>query len=205
MPGNDTETVTTDYLPLEEMNDSQREKRRQILDASLHLLESHDPAEVSVRDVSVTSGIALATIYRFFRSKDHLLASAMLQWEGGLAGSGEPESGTAEERLIAVVRRGTRAYLGRPHMLALMIMVATTRDPYALEVGAELRLQIRAILVPLLDEFGELDAILLSEVVQAVWLDTLIHWYAGRRSMTDSLDQMERAIRVATAGLRILR
>lgn len=187
------------------MNDSQREKRRQILDASLHLLESHDPAEVSVRDVSVTSGIALATIYRFFRSKDHLLASAMLQWEGGLAGSGEPESGTAEERLIAVVRRGTRAYLGRPHMLALMIMVATTRDPYALEVGAELRLQIRAILVPLLDEFGELDAILLSEVVQAVWLDTLIHWYAGRRSMTDSLDQMERAIRVATAGLRILR
>ena len=199
----DTGTVTTDYLPLEAMNDGQRQKRRQILDATLHLLESRHPAEVSVRDVAVASGIALATIYRFFRSKDHLLASAMLHWEGRLAEwDGPVEAENAEDRLISVVRRGTRAYLGKPHMLALMIMVATTRDPYALEIGAELRLQIRSILLRQLEEFGESDAVLLTEIVQATWLDMLIHWYAGRRSMTDGLDQIERAVRVATAGMR---
>lgn len=200
--------MTADFVHPDVMTAGQREKRQLLLEATLRLLESSHPEAIGVKDVATESGIALATLYRFFHSKDHLMAAAMLFWEGRLGSTriselnsdGLPAS--TEERVIEVLRRASRSYLGRPHMLALLIAVATTRDPYAMELGAELRLEIRTVLVRQMMEFEESQAHLFSEVIQALWFDMLVHWHAGRVSMTDGLDQASRAIMVFARGLR---
>lgn len=202
--------VAYEYVPLESMTPSQLEKRRQVLSAVIRLLEEHHPERLSVKMVAEESGVALGTIYRFFTTKDHLLASVLLHWESPLVEATEAVSvpapsnlGEAEEWIMGVVRRGTRAYQQNPNMLALLVNSATTLDPYASEVMAEVRLATRRALVSRLGAPSE-HTLAYSETVQAIWFDFLVHWHVGRRSVAEGLEQMAHAVSLLSAGVREL-
>lgn len=55
------------------------ERTRRILDAAVHLAESGGFAAVRLRDVAQTSGVALGTVYKRFRSKEDLLVGVLSQ------------------------------------------------------------------------------------------------------------------------------
>ena len=54
---------------------SQAARRQRVLVAALELGADGGYDAVQMRDVATTAGVALGTIYRYFSSKDHLLAA----------------------------------------------------------------------------------------------------------------------------------
>ncbi len=60
--------------------DEQQERRRRLIDAAFELGAEGGYEAVQMREVAATANVALATIYRYFSSKDHLLAAAMTEW-----------------------------------------------------------------------------------------------------------------------------
>ena len=88
-----------------------------------------------MRDVASRSGVALGTVYRYFSSKERLLAAALEDWQkrltrrvlaaGGSAGEG-PLPG-----VLDYLRRAQRAFHRNPRMTALMLQAMTSTDPEA--------------------------------------------------------------------------
>ena len=64
----------------------QRDRRQRVIDAAFELGAERGYDAVQMRDVAATANVALATIYRYFSSKDHLLAAAMTEWTARLQG-----------------------------------------------------------------------------------------------------------------------
>ena len=66
------------------MTRSQQARRDRVIQAALELAEEGGYDAVQMRDVATTASVALGTIYRYFTSKDHLLAAALVEWSGDL-------------------------------------------------------------------------------------------------------------------------
>jgi AcrR family transcriptional regulator len=63
---------------------SQAARRERVVSAALSLAAEGGYDAVQMRDVAVRASVALGTIYRYFTSKDHLLAAACVGWVGDL-------------------------------------------------------------------------------------------------------------------------
>src|SRR5262249_46234218 len=59
---------------------AQVERRQRIITAATELLEEHELEAIQMRDIADRAGVALATVYRYFSSKDHLYAAAIVEW-----------------------------------------------------------------------------------------------------------------------------
>src|SRR3954462_14618402 len=92
---------------------AQRERRDRIVRGAIALLEAGEYDAIQMRDVAQEAGVALATLYRYFTSKEHLYAAALLEWAGDFASKGRPRSGagadTDEARVRALMRRAVRS------------------------------------------------------------------------------------------------
>ena len=61
-----------------ELKESEREYRRKIiLEAAVSLFSSHSFYEIGMRDIAEEAGISPASIYRYFSSRDHILAEIL--------------------------------------------------------------------------------------------------------------------------------
>src|ERR1044071_1903988 len=90
----------------------QQERRDRIVRAAVALLERGEYDAIQMRDVAREAGVALATIYRYFTSKEHLYAAALVEWASGFPTPGRAASTDAasyEERVRAVMRRAIGA------------------------------------------------------------------------------------------------
>src|SRR5215813_7718082 len=77
MPAGPAPTVVPDPATLPA---GQQERRERIVQAAITLLERGEYDAIQMRDVAQEAGVALATIYRYFTSKEHLYAAAILEW-----------------------------------------------------------------------------------------------------------------------------
>src|SRR5262249_62140274 len=68
----------------------QQERRRRIVQAAIDLLEQGEYEAIQMRDVAQAAGVALATIYRYFTSKEHLYPPALLEWAPDFPAPGRP-------------------------------------------------------------------------------------------------------------------
>ena len=62
------------------MTPRQRERRTRVLVAVHELVEEGRVRDLQVKEIAERSGVSLAAIYRYFSSKEHLLAEALLDW-----------------------------------------------------------------------------------------------------------------------------
>jgi TetR/AcrR family transcriptional regulator, cholesterol catabolism regulator len=68
-------------VPLTDMTSRQLIRRAKIIEAVIELIADVGAEAVQMRDVAKRSGVALATVYRYFNSKDYLLAAALEDWQ----------------------------------------------------------------------------------------------------------------------------
>ena len=97
----------------------QQDRRRRLIDAAFELGAEGGYDAVQMRDVAVTANVALATIYRYFSSKDDLLAAAMTEWTGRLksrVAQSPPRGRTAAERMSDVLHRACTAMERQPKL-----------------------------------------------------------------------------------------
>jgi AcrR family transcriptional regulator len=170
----------------DEMTPAQLERRRRLLHAVVDLVADGYDDEMQMKDIADRAGVALGTVYRYFASKEHLIAAALVEWAGGLesrpARAPSLESPPAD-RLSAALRRALRAYQRQPAMARLLVLVAHSTDSYA---SAEYRGMGPVVYDALGRSVPDLDDDTRNRVltvVGAVWYHCLVEWVNGRMTI----------------------
>ncbi len=200
MPPQATDTMTA----------AQLDRRRRVLDAVIELVAAGRLDDMGMKDVAERSGVALGTIYRYFSSRDHLAAAALLEWaraldgrqpaaSAGTAGAGA-NGGTMADRLVAILHRAVRAYQRQPNFARLLMLAATSTDPFASECYAQMGGSVYDTLGTALADLDPADRRRVLDVVGAVWYQAMIEWVNDRKTIAQVYEAVESASRLVLAG-----
>lgn len=173
----------------ERSTNSQRERRRRILDSTLSLATKGGYEAVQMRAVAEKADVAVGTLYRYFPSKVHLLVSALAREFHRLDQRTErssPPGDSAQERMKIVVEMITKSMTREPNLTEAMTRAFLFADA---SVSAEVeqvgyymdRILARAIAK------GEPNDVQLSiaRVISDVWMSNLVSWLTRRASPAD--------------------
>src|SRR5438445_5471537 len=137
---------------------------------------------VQMRDVAATAQVALGTIYRYFASKDHLLAATLVEWIADLQRrlAQRPARGeTPADRVTEVVRRAWRAVERHPKLTAALITAVSAPDPAITECQRQIaQTMIEAMSEAMGDVPDDLKAGA-CRVLSHVWFSALLGWVNG--------------------------
>src|SRR5262249_31075054 len=77
----------------------QQERRDTIVRAAICILEQGGEYDaIQMRDIASEAGVALGTVYRYFSSKEHLYAAALLAWAAtSPTGEAKRAAGSSDE------------------------------------------------------------------------------------------------------------
>lgn len=189
----------------EALTPKQEERRQRVIRAARKLAASGGYDAVQMRDVATEADVALGTIYRYFSSKDALLAAAMAEWtaelETRLARTPPAESSPAD-RLVDVLRRATESMERQPRLSAALVRALSSADDGVAAGSREVNDRIAAIGADIL---SHLDADTREDVLAVlghVWYSALVGWVNGRTSIETVGDELERAARLLLDGQR---
>lgn len=182
-----------------ELSAEQQERRRRLIDAAFELGAEGGYEAVQMRDVSVTANVALATIYRYFSSKDDLLAAAMTEWTGRLRGrvaQSPPRGATAADQMVDVLHRACKAMERQPKLSEALVRALSSADAGVRASGAEVQRQIASMGDGILVDLSEEVRADILAALGHVWYSTLVSWANGRRDFPSVMTELERAARV---------
>ena len=179
---------------------SQAERRRRVIGAAVDLGAGGGYDAVQMRDLSARSDVALGTIYRYYSSKDHVLAEALVEWVEDLEGqiARRPPSGaTTADRMVDILRRATRAMEREPTLSEAVITALAAADPKVIEcqrvVGTTMaRIQDRAF--P--DDFDGETRGGIVRMLGWIWYAALVGWVNGWSGIGKVGDELELAARL---------
>src|ERR1700744_2806373 len=113
---------------------AQQARRQRVVDAAMTLGLDGGYEAVQMRDVAAVADVAMGTVYRYFTSKDHLLAAPLVHWleqlEARLAQHPTPRDTTAD-RGLDVLDRALRSMARQPKLVAAVFTSLSSRDPGA--------------------------------------------------------------------------
>ena len=168
----DLETEAVSLTP------SQAARRERVLRTALELGATGGYDAVQMRDVASSAGVALGTIYRYFESKDHLLAAAMVEWVADLerrVGQRPPKGDSVAERVMDVLARATRAMEREPRLSEAVVTALMSPDKGAAACQQAVAGSMTRILAPALG--SDFDPALRADMTR-----TLGHvWFSARR------------------------
>ncbi len=182
---------------------SQLRRLRRIVDAASELAEKGGFEGVRLRDVAEASGVALGTLYRYFRSKEDILVFVLAEELDALEKSlaQRPAKGdTPRERAGAVFHLTTRALTSRPPFAQAVLRAVASGEPETTVKVAAFHLRIGKLILDALrgdadpDENPRLTQI--AEILQQVWFASLVGWTGGIRTPEDVLQQVDEAARL---------
>lgn len=194
---------------------SQLRRLRRIVDAAVELAEKGGFEAVRPRDVADLSGVALGTLYKYFRSKEDLLLYALYERIEQLEATSlqhEPAGATDLERVTIFFRLATAGFTREPHFARAVVRAMAGGDPdMAVKIaGTQLRL-IRLIVAALRKARPELEPPLDASVdytrersiglaLLNVWFASLVGWSAGLHPTETVIEHVQAAARLMLEG-----
>jgi TetR/AcrR family transcriptional regulator, cholesterol catabolism regulator len=170
------------------LSSRQAARRQAVVDAALRLLSEREYEQIAVREVAEQAGVALATLYHYFPSKEHLFSEALVQWAGTLRSdvTRRPLGGTTPaRRLEEALLRSARAFERHPRLARLVNQLEISSDPFARDVLARLDAITTEVYLGLLSDLPHDDAVRVVRVTDAVLDASLRAWSCGRVTMRD--------------------
>ena len=165
------------------LSPEQAARRSAVVDAAGTLAREGGYAAVTMQSVAERSGVARATLYRYFASKDHLLAEVVLAWGADLSTElqSRPLRATAAaERVAEVLLHVLAAAEAEPHLTSAVLAAATSADPEAVRAGQELGAVMQRYLDVALGENAGPERGELAQLVGHVLFSALVHMTSGR-------------------------
>jgi TetR/AcrR family transcriptional regulator, cholesterol catabolism regulator len=175
----------------------QQERRQRILSAANTLLEDGDYDAIQMRDIAGQAEVALATIYRYFTSKEHLYAAALLEWAADFRGRGRPSAPGAEAdeaRLRRLMRRAVRSFERSPQMVRVITVLESSKDPNARACFDEFAALNAGALTDALSATDADTASAIIDAANSVMFTRLRSWSQGRTSIQDVQRHVERTL-----------
>ena len=121
--------------PLPESLDArQRARRDRIVQATVQMLPHTEYEQLQMKEVTAAAGVALGTTYRYFNSKEHLVAEALLVWAMQFAREPVAHEGKTVDRLKFAYHRAVRAFELSPCVYGHMVAVQGSHDPRAVDI-----------------------------------------------------------------------
>jgi len=164
-----------------------------VLDAAIELGTEGGYDAVQMRDVSARARVALGTVYRYFTSKDHLLAAVLVSWVEQLdvrIAQVPARGSTGSQRVLDVVERAIRAMARQPKLVSAVFASLVSSDPATVTCQQRVAALMggiidRAIGAPELPDRAER-----TRVIGHVWYSLLVGWVSGRNDLTRMRDEL---------------
>jgi TetR/AcrR family transcriptional regulator, cholesterol catabolism regulator len=166
----------------------QQERRDRIVRAAITLLEHGEYDAIQMRDVAQEAAVALATVYRYFTSKEHLYAAALLEWAANFPARDQSKRAGArsdEAQLRALMRRAVRAFERYPQMMRVEIVIESSPDPNARALFDQFAARNVGVLTNSLSSTDPDTAAAIVETVNSVLATRLRAWALGRITIAD--------------------
>ena len=170
-------------IAAEALTQSQAARRQRVLLAALELGAQGGYDAVQMRDVAGLAEVALGTIYRYFPSKDALLAAAMVEWMEDLerrVTARAPEGDTIAERVYDVLRRAVATMERQPKLAEAVVRALTSEDRVADgAAGATSEVMQRVMLRAFPEGTDPHTEANIARVLGHVWFSCLVAWTSG--------------------------
>jgi AcrR family transcriptional regulator len=178
---------------------AQRKRRDQIVHVALRGLASGEYENIKVADVAKQSGVALATLYRYFASKEHLFAVALLAWQDALRRNMRGISTTerAEDEAVRdLLHRTIRAFELQPQFFRAVTMLESAPDPYTRQALNQFGRGFADIFETTIGQELDADRSAIYYTLLAVVSTALRDWLAGRFTIDQMYRQVDDSIRL---------
>jgi AcrR family transcriptional regulator len=178
------------------------ERARRIVETAVELAEQGGFEAVRLRDVASESGVALGTVYRYFRSKEDLLTAALEREVRQLRERmtrRPPEGATPLERVRSFFGSATRAVCRRPRLAKAVLRAVASGEPelarrvtrFHADVIAMVTQALRGSREPQPPE-SELEERVCG-ILQQVWFASLVGWSGGLHGQGAVVDRVSAA------------
>jgi AcrR family transcriptional regulator len=161
----------------------QAERRGRVIEAAMMLARDGGYDAVHMRDVSAKADVAMGTIYRYFSSKDELLAASLVTWIKILRNrisQRTPRGNTPAERLADTLVTATKVSDRAMPLMKALITAMSSTDPAVIVHRTEVnRLMSEIIASGMRDVPPEVDVEGVCRVINHVWSSSINHWVSG--------------------------
>ncbi|MGA7418582.1 MAG: TetR family transcriptional regulator [Acidimicrobiales bacterium] len=161
---------------------AQQARRQRVIDAAMALGLEGGYEAVQMRDVAARADVAMGTVYRYFTSKDHLLAAALVSWVEQLDArlSQLPAQGdSAAIRVVDVLDRALRAMGRQPKLVSAVFTSLSSADPAAVECQQQITVLMEGIITRAIGEPHPDDLGDRARILGHVWYSVLGGWVNG--------------------------
>lgn len=182
-----------------QLSSEQQERRRRVVAVASELAQAGGYDAVVMKDVAEHSGVALATLYRWFASKDHLLGEVLLDWGARVEGdlrTNPPRDAEPAERIVELVRRLTAVVAAYPRLASAVTSAMLSFDPNVVEHQDDFHEMMVRWFDGALGDLAIPDRTGVIEVLEAVCFSALVELVSGRRTPEQFGAQLERAARL---------
>jgi AcrR family transcriptional regulator len=182
---------------------AQQARRQRVVDAAMSLGLEGGYESVQMRDVAARADVAMGTVYRYFSSKDHLLAAALVHWVEQLdarLAQVPPRGITASERVLDVLERALRAMGRQPRLVAAVFASLASPDPAAIECQQQMGALMDGIITRAIGEPRPADHAERTRIIGHVWYSSLVGWVNGWSDMNRVRDELAVAVHLLLPG-----
>ncbi len=195
------------------MTPNQLARRHRLTETVIEIVSETGPENLQMREVSERSGVALGTAYRYFASKDHLLAAAWADWHRRLTDKvthelnrrpptppGDDPGAGACERVLAFVQREMRAFQHNPNFARLVVYLEASSDPYVSETLVQLSEENQRVMNALMEGLPEEITRPAQIAIGSTLGMGLTSWTTGRITITEAMRNLEEVTRLVLKG-----
>jgi AcrR family transcriptional regulator len=178
---------------------AQQARRQRVIDAAMSLGLDGGYDAVQMRDVAARADVAMGTVYRYFTSKDHLLAATLVYWIEQLAVRIEqhpPQGDQPADRVLDVLDRALRAMGRQPRLVAAVFTSLSSPDPAAVGCQQQITLLMEGIIAGAMGEPAVPDMSERARMIGHVWYSALVGWINGWSTMARVHDELAVSVRL---------
>jgi AcrR family transcriptional regulator len=182
---------------------AQQARLQRVLDAAMELGLEGGYEAVQMRDVASRAHVAMGTVYRYFTSKDHLLAAALVHWVEQLdarLAQVPARGGSAADRVIDVLDRALRAMGRQPRLVEAVFSSLSSSDPSTIECQNQISTLMDGIIRRAMGEPAPDDFADRSRLLGHVWYSSIVGWVNGRTDLARVHGEVAIAVRLLLGG-----
>ncbi|NLV78150.1 MAG: TetR/AcrR family transcriptional regulator [Rhodococcus sp.] len=174
------------------LTERQADTVARLTQAAVEVLRDEGFAGLTVRMVAARAGVAPATAYTYFSSKEHLVAEVF--WRR-LAASPAVESTDADraDRVVSVLRAVALLMADEPELAAAVTSALLGRDPDVEHLRARIGLDIRDRLAAALGDGPDPDEL---EALELLYAGALVRAGMGYGTYAELADRLEVSARL---------
>lgn len=181
------------------LSDEQLERRAHVVDVAMELADAGGYDAVVMKEVAERSGVALATLYRWFASKDQLLTEVLLAWGAQLSDElslETPDGDDVAARLGTLFRRIMGTAASRPRLAEAIVAAVLAVEPAVIDAQADFhRMVVEWIDVAMgPDEIPNREDVV--GVLELVAFAMIIQLVSGSETADSAAERIETAARL---------